>query len=102
MEETTKVASTSSKKLGEMIDSAEGTALVAATDKAREAYRSLRSETIKRHQAGENVWTVVEKELKASSEAYLQASETLKNTSKSCTTRPWCKPKRMPRWVSRS
>ena len=73
MEETTKVASTSSKKLGEMIDSAEGTALVAAIDKAREAYRSLRSETIKRHQAGENVWTVVEKELKASSEAYLQA-----------------------------
>ena len=73
MEETTKVASASSKKLGEMIDSAEGTALVAAIDKAREAYRSLRSETIKRHQAGENVWTVVEKELKASSEAYLQA-----------------------------
>ena len=73
MEETTKVASTSSKKLGEMIDSAEGTALVAAIDKAREAYRSLRSETIKRHQAGENVWTVVEKELKPSSEAYLQA-----------------------------
>jgi len=72
-DETSKVALASSKKLSEMIASAEGKALIAEVDKGRAVYRDLRVEAIKRHQAGENVTTTVEKQLKPLSEAYLQA-----------------------------
>ncbi len=73
MDETSKVATAASKKMDEMVTSAEGKAMIAEINKAREAYRGPRAEALKRHLAGQNVSEVVEKELKPLSQVYLDA-----------------------------
>jgi methyl-accepting chemotaxis protein len=73
MDQTSALVTEVSKKAVAQITSAEGKALVAEVNKARENYRGPRAEILKRKLAGEDVSALVDQQLKPLSETYLAA-----------------------------
>ncbi|MCZ8294984.1 MAG: methyl-accepting chemotaxis protein [Hylemonella sp.] len=73
MDKTSETTLASRKRIIELVDSAEGKALIAKIDAAREAYRTPRANILKRKAAGEDVRDALEKELRPLSEAYLDS-----------------------------
>jgi methyl-accepting chemotaxis protein len=61
------------EQLLKLVETAEGKAMIAAVDAAREAYRTPRGDLVKRRAAGEDVRTSFETQLKPLSDAYIGA-----------------------------
>jgi methyl-accepting chemotaxis protein len=70
MDKTSEITLAARKRMIELVESAEGKALLAKIDAAREAYRTPRSSILKRKAAGEDVQAALEKELRPLAEAY--------------------------------
>ncbi|MFT3815016.1 MAG: methyl-accepting chemotaxis protein [Acidovorax sp.] len=73
MAKTSEVTVAARKRMHELVPSAEGKALLAKIDQAREAYRTPRAAILKRKAAGEDVAAALDQQLRPLSEAYLDA-----------------------------
>jgi methyl-accepting chemotaxis protein len=79
MDKTSEVTVASRKRLLELIQTEEGKKLIANIDAAREAYRTPRAALLKKKQAGEDVATALERDIKPLADAYSESIHQLEN-----------------------